>query len=222
MQAAGDALPIEQVASRWIVSQRPGRGRRGDPALRRGRLQPPRLPRPRPRPVAGSCEPSPSRSCRGCASWAEHATGRRRAARPAGRRRGGGRSGVRTGRLRTRATGMPAERSAAARGPVRGGTGAVRSRGRGRRRGRRLRVVVPELLHLAGSARHLPGGSVRPAGAARARSGRRRCWQALAAECAERGLQPAGVVGAGLERAVHRASTSPSVPVRCTGGPCTG
>ena len=57
------------------------------------------------------------------------------------------------------------------RRPVRRPAGAVRPRRRGRRGGRRLRAVVPQLLHLARRARHLPRGPLRPAGPPRARPG---------------------------------------------------
>ena len=37
MQRLADALPVERAASRWIVSDRPGRARREDQALPRPR-----------------------------------------------------------------------------------------------------------------------------------------------------------------------------------------
>ena len=52
MERLADELPIEQVAKRWIVASRPGRGRRADQALRRRGPQPPGVPRSRPRPGA--------------------------------------------------------------------------------------------------------------------------------------------------------------------------
>ena len=47
----GDALSIDQVASRWIVAARPRVGARPDPAVRRPRFRPSGLPRTGPRPV---------------------------------------------------------------------------------------------------------------------------------------------------------------------------
>ena len=52
MERLGDALPDEQVASRWIVSDDPEEVVAAVQALRRLGFQPPRVPRPGPRPGA--------------------------------------------------------------------------------------------------------------------------------------------------------------------------
>jgi alkanesulfonate monooxygenase SsuD/methylene tetrahydromethanopterin reductase-like flavin-dependent oxidoreductase (luciferase family) len=51
MEAAGGALPIEQVASRWIVASRPEQAIERITTNVQARLQPPGLPRIRPRPA---------------------------------------------------------------------------------------------------------------------------------------------------------------------------
>ena len=66
---------------------------------------------------------------------------------------------------------MRAHRRPAAGRAVRRPTGPVRARRRVGRRGGRVRVVVPQLLHLARRARRLPGRSLRTAGAPGARPG---------------------------------------------------
>ena len=75
MEAASDALSIEQVASRWIVASDPRVGARPDPAVRRPRFQPSGLPRTRSRPVQ-----VPHLLCRRCDARAARA--HERAPRP--------------------------------------------------------------------------------------------------------------------------------------------
>src|SRR5256885_319416 len=80
---------------------------------------------------------------------------------------------------------------------------AARARRGGRRRGRGVRAVVPQLLHVPRHAGDLPGGPVRTPGA----SGRR-AWPGAAGGAGRRvpaaRVRAAGVVGAGLERAGDR------------------
>ena len=78
--------------------------------------------------------------------------------------------------------------------------------------GRRLRAVVPELLDLARRARALPRGPLRAARATGAPGSAGRCSRGSPAVCVERGLRPAGVGGAGLERARRSASTARWAP----------
>ena len=59
----------------------------------------------------------------------------------------------------------------------------------GPRRARRFRAVVPQLLHLARRARHLPGGPLRPARPPAAAVPAGPCSPTLAAICVERGYR---------------------------------